>query len=194
MKEESQSKEIKKSKKNNGDINEKNTWFIQVFFITFILSLVISFLSTIGVARLNLAFSIFILLLVILVGITFDIVGVAVTIAHESKFHAKATKKVKGSKESLNLIKNSSVVSNICADVIGDVCGVLSGALSAMITYKISSQFGLPSNIDFLISAFVAALTVSGKALGKEVAREHSTQIVHTLGVVFSKLNINLNK
>ena len=58
----------------------------------------------------------------------------AVTVANEHEFHAKATKKVKGSKDSLKLIKNAPRVANICADVIGDICGVLSGAISALIS------------------------------------------------------------
>ena len=68
---------------------------------------------------------------------TCEIIGVAVTVAKEEEFHAKATKKIKGAKTSLKLIKNASKVANICADVIGDVCGVLSGAVSAMISAKI---------------------------------------------------------
>lgn len=192
MIDENQSKKNKKAKKNDTN-NIKNTWYIQVFFITFFLSLIMSYVSTVGVSKLNLGFSIVILLLVIIIGIAFDILGIAVTVAHESKFHAKATKKVKGSKESLNLIKNSSIVSNICTDVVGDICGVLSGALSAMVAIKIASSFGVPSGIDFFIGAIVASLTVAGKAIGKDYAIENSTKIVHTMGVVFAKFNINFD-
>ena len=81
-------------------------WFIQVFVITFILSIVFSYISTNGV------------IVVIGIGIFFDIVGVAVTVADENEFHAKATKKVKGSKDSIKLIRNAPKVANICADVI----------------------------------------------------------------------------
>ena len=48
--------------------------------------------------------------------------GVAVTVANEEEFHAKATKKAVGAKTSLKLIKNSVRVANVCADVIGDIC------------------------------------------------------------------------
>ena len=44
--------------------------------------------------------------------IFFDIVGVAVTVANEHEFHAKATKKVKGSKDSIKLIRNAPKVAN----------------------------------------------------------------------------------
>ena len=61
------------------------------------------------------------LILVIALGILFDIIGVAVTVADEKEFHAMATKKVKGSKCAIKLIRNSAKVANICADVIGDL-------------------------------------------------------------------------
>ena len=174
-------------KKEHSDIK----WFIQVFLITFILSIVFSYISTYGVANLDLVSAIIILILVIGIGIFFDIIGVAVTVANEDEFHAKATKKVKGSKDSIKLIRNAPRVANICADVIGDICGVLSGAISALIAMKITDQFGLNFSIQFLLSALVAALTVGGKALGKGVANNNSTKIVHAVGMVLNKFKIN---
>lgn len=97
-------------------------WFIEVFIMTFILSMLFSYISANGVSNLSLIPAILILILVIGLGIVFDIIGVAVTVANEHEFHAKATKKVKGSKDSLKLIKNAPRVANICADVIGDIC------------------------------------------------------------------------
>ena len=171
----------KNSKKKEND-HSKIKWFIQVFITTFILSICFSYISTYGVSNMNLLSSIIILIAVIVVGILFDILGVAVTVAKEEEFHAKATKKVDGAKTSLKLIKNASKVANICADVIGDVCGVLSGAVSAMIAAKLTENTG--ANLQFVISAIVASLTVGGKALGKEVANKNSTKIVHFVGTI----------
>ena len=106
--------ENKKNKKEPADIK----WFIQVFITTFILSIIFSYISTNGVSNLNLIPAIIILIFVIGIGIFFDIVGVAVTVADENEFHAKATKKVEGSKDSIKLIRNAPKVANICADVI----------------------------------------------------------------------------
>jgi len=172
--------------KNSKKDHSKMKWFIQVFITTFILSICFSYISTYGVSNLNLVSSIIILVAVIGVGILFDIIGVAVTVAKEEEFHAKATKKVDGAKTSLKLIKNASKVANICADVIGDVCGVLSGAVSAMIAAKLAENTG--ANLQFIISAIVASLTVGGKALGKELANKNSTQIVHFVGILLSKI------
>ena len=172
--------------KNKEKEHSKITWFVEVFIITFALSISFSYISTYGVSNLNLVSSIIILIAVIAVGIVFDIVGVAVTVAKEHEFHAKATKKVDGAKVSIKLIKNSTRVANICADVIGDVCGVLSGAISAMISAKITEKTG--ANLQFIISAIVASITVGGKALGKELANKESTQIVHFVGIILNKV------
>ena len=177
---------MSKNSKNKEKDHSKIKWFIQVFITTFILSICFSYISTYGVSNLNMISSIIILIAVIAVGIFFDIIGVAVTVAKEEEFHAKATKKVKGAKTSLKLIKNASKVANICADVIGDVCGVLSGAVSAMIAAKLAENTG--ANWQFIISAIVASLTVGGKALGKEVANKNSTPIVHFVGTILNKV------
>lgn len=168
---------------------EQIKWFIQVFIITFILSILFSYISANGVSNLSLIPAILILILVIGIGIFFDIIGVAVTVANEHEFHAKASKKIEGSKASIKLIRNAPKVANICADVIGDICGVLSGAISALIAMKITEQFGLSFNIQFILSATVAALTVGGKALGKGVANNNSTKIVHAVGIVLNKFS-----
>ncbi len=173
-------------KKNEEKEHSKVKWFIQIFITTFILSMVFSYISNNGVTHLNLFASIIILIAVILLGIIFDIIGVAVTVAKEHEFHAKATKKVDGAKTSIKLIKNSAKVANICADVIGDICGVLSGSISALIAAKISEKVGI--DLQFIISASVAAITVGGKALGKEIANQKSTQIVHFVGILLNKI------
>ena len=80
--------------KNKEKDHSKIKWFIEVFITTFILSICFSYISTYGVSNLNLISSIIILIAVITVGIIFDIIGVAVTVANEHEFHAKATKKV----------------------------------------------------------------------------------------------------
>jgi len=163
-------------------------WFITIFITTFILSITFSYISTNTLNDIAVVPAIIILIAVILVGILFDIVAVAITVGNEEDFHAMATKKAKGSKASLFLIRNSAKVANICADVIGDICGVLSGAISAIITTKIAAQYGIGFNIQFIMSAMVASFTVGGKALGKNFAQEKSTSIVYAVGKIMSVL------
>ncbi len=166
-------------------------WIISVFITTFLLSITFSFISTNSISNLSIFPASLILILVIFIGIIFDIIGVAVTVADEHEFHAKASKRIPGSKLSVKLIRNSSKVANFCADVIGDICGVLSGAISALISLKISNAVSLPFNLQFLISALVASITVCGKAIGKNIAKNNSGKIVHFVAKVLNKLHLN---
>ena len=163
-------------------------WFLEVFIITFILSMLFSYISANGVSNLSLIPAIIILIAVILIGIVFDLIAVAVTVGNEDDFHAQASKKIKGAKTSIKMIKNSSKVSSFCADVIGDICGVLSGAISAMIAFKLTEYYGMDSSLQFLFSAAVSSLTVGGKAMTKEIAKNNSTKII---GFITKFINID---
>ena len=174
---------MKKNKKEKKDSSEIK-WFITIFVTAFILSIVFSFISTTAIEGLSLIPAILVLLLVIFIGILFDIIGVAVMVGKESDFNAMAAKKISGAKTSLNLIKNSEKVSNICADVVGDVAGVLSGSIAALIAFNITSEFGLSFNVQFIISAIVASLTIGGKAIGKGIAQRNTTKIVGIVGKI----------
>lgn len=174
-----------KKEKNRKDTKKDSSelkWFIIVFILSFVLSIIFSFISTTAIGGLGVLPAVLILFFIIFMGIVFDIIGVSVTVAKESDFHAKASKKIAGAKTSLKLIKNSAKVSNICADVIGDIAGVLSGSISALIAMKITSKFNLEFNVQFIISAIVASLTIGGKAIGKGIAQRNSTVIIGFVG------------
>ena len=98
----------------------------------------------------------------------------------------KQQKKQDGAKTSLKMIKNSTKIANMCADVVGDICGVLSGAISTLISVRLTQNMGMPANIQFIISAAVASVTVGGKAIGKEIADRKSTEIVYAIGKLVS--------
>ena len=51
-----------------------------------------------------------------------------------------------------------------------------------MISAKLASKFGMTDNLQFIISAIVAALTVGGKAIGQEIAARNSTAIGYNFG------------
>ena len=127
-----------------------------------------------------------ILFAIVLLGIIFDIVGVAVTSADEKPFHSMAARKVAGAQEAISLLRNADKVGSICNDVIGDICGVVSGSASATIAAQIIGSgiinLSWPKLISLTMSAIVAALTVAGKAMGKNLAINSCTNIVHTVG------------
>ena len=177
--------------KNKKNKNKETNWILTITFLAFFITIIFSLGAQSILESVNIFVGIIIILLFIFIGIIFDIVAVAVTVGNEDDFHAKATKKVKGSKTALNLIKQSAKVANVCADVIGDICGVLSGAISATIAMKIMAQFTLPFDMQFIISAIVASLTVGGKAVGKTIAQEHSTSIIHIVSKILSVFSKN---
>lgn len=169
-------------KKNNG--GPKAKWIRKVVILTFGLSVFFGLISETLMENLNLILSIFILACIILVGIFFDIIGIAVTSADEAPFHSMAARKIPGSKEGVRLIRNADVVSNFCNDVVGDISGIISGAAGATIVAKIVS--GNNEVLDIIVSTLIAGListiTVGGKALGKSVAIKNSKQIVYKVG------------
>ena len=144
----------------------------------------ISLLSDVLMENSTMAVAFLILLVIILVGIIFDIIGMAVATADEKPFHSMAARKVPGAQESIKLLRNAERVSSICNDVVGDICGVVSGSASATIAAQIlrNFEFTWPQIITLLMSALAAGLTVGGKAMGKSFAVNSCTMIVHGVG------------
>ena len=161
-------------------------WVVIIFVTTIFVSGLISFASNELLSVSTMAVAFVVLFVIILIGILFDIVGVAVTSADEKPFHSMAARKVPGAQESIRLLRNAEKVSSICNDVIGDVCGVVSGSASASIAAKIIAGFsGSWDEIIMLaMSALVAGLTVGGKAIGKSFAINSCVQIVSSVGRV----------
>lgn len=166
-------------------------WVITIFLITILVSGIISLISEEVMGSSGIITAFLILLAIILIGIVFDVVGVAVTSADESPFHAMAARKVPGARESIKLLRQAEKVSSICNDVVGDICGVVSGSASATIAALIlsSAQFTWPRVVSLAMSAMVAGLTVGGKAIGKTFAVNSSTTIVHAVGKVIYTVN-----
>ena len=164
--------------------NKTVRWVITIFFVTIVISGLISLISDEIMAVSSIGVAFLILLLIVLVGILFDIVGVAVTSADEKPFHSMAARKVPGAGECIHLLRNAERVSSICNDVVGDICGVVSGSASATIALQIleSFEFTWPRMVSLIMSALVAGLTVGGKALGKTFAIGSCTQIVTLVG------------
>ena len=166
-------------------------WVVTIFLVTIVVSAIISLVSEEVMAGSGTLVACLILLAIVLVGILFDIIGVAVTSAEDKPFHSMAARKVPGAKEAIRLLRNAERVSSICNDVIGDICGVVSGAASATIATQIIAHFTFswPRMITLIMSALVAGLTVGGKAIGKTFAINSSTKIVHTVGRVIGLFN-----
>ncbi|MCL6590302.1 MAG: hypothetical protein K6U80_10150 [Firmicutes bacterium] len=170
-------------------VNARRAFKIGLF--TFTASFLISYSFQISLAA---WVSIVILGLIVITGILFDILGTAVTAANEAPFHAMGACKVKGSKQAIYLLRRADQVANFCNDVIGDIAGTISGAIIASIS--INLEFVKNGNqiseelFGAAAIAFIAALTVGGKALGKSYAIAKANQIVYLAGKILSLIRI----
>ena len=167
-------------------------WVVTIFLVTIVVSGTISLLSDLIMSGSSMPVAFLILLVIIFIGIVFDVIGMAVASADEKPFHSMAARKVPGAQEAIRLLRNAERVSSICNDVVGDICGVVSGAASATIAAQILSKFEFtwPQIVSLLMSALAAGLTVGGKAVGKGFAVSSCTQIVHSVGKLLYSLRL----
>lgn len=173
-------------KKNSNNSITKWTWVIKIFLVTLVLASLLSLASEAALRNFSLPLAFLALAFFVLLGILFDTIGVAVATADLTPFVAMSSKRVKGAKEGLFLLKRAEIVANICNDVIGDICGIISGAAGGIIVITIISKSKNASElfISVILSAFIAGFTVAGKAFGKIVAMKDNKEIVLFVGKI----------
>ena len=164
----------KKQPKKNSQVR----WIVFIFFLTMVISATISLVSSGVLENAGIILAFCVLLLIIFLGILFDIIGVAVMSANEKPFNSMAAKKLPGATEALKLLRSAEKVSSFCNDVVGDICGVVSGSASAVIAVSALSSVGSDTIAKVLMSALVAGVTIAGKACGKNLAMNNATNIV----------------
>ena len=163
-------------------------WVLTVILITFVISSLLQMIQAGLMNKVNLAMAFVILITFVLIGILFDIIGVAVTSANETPFHSLSSQKIRGAKEAVKLIRNADRVGSFCNDVIGDIVGIISGSATTVIVAMIMSSGINITNftLTVVMTALVAALTIGGKAAGKRLAIDKSNSIVFFVGKVIS--------
>lgn len=163
-------------------------WPITAFFLTFGLALVFSTLSETTLLGVSMPVAVTVLFGIILIGIVADVIGVSVTVQDVTAYTAMASRKIRGAKQAIRLVQNAERVSNVCNDVVGDICGIVSGAMGAAIIGRlvIGASHTQTLFYNVFLSALIAAVTVGGKAVGKQIAMKHSRQIVFTAAKIFA--------
>lgn len=177
----------KSGKKQTAKNNKKNSaalYTLVVFIGTFFTACLMTFVSTLVLEQMEtFMIGFIVLVVVILVGVLFDIVGTAVSVSGQSHLNAKASRKIPGAKKALLLVKNASRVANICNDVVGDICGTVSGGLGTALAALLISGGGWQGLMASVgISGGIAAVTVAGKALGKNFAISRADDIIYNVG------------
>jgi len=173
-------KELKKelSKKNKNKVNW--SWIVKIILIAFIISVLFSFISETTIPNLNIFLGIILTIVFILLGVIFDMIGVAVTASDEYVFHSMAAKKVRGAKLAVRFKKNADKLSSFCQDVIGDICGIVSGSTGAVISIKIGEQLNTNNLIiTLIVMGIISSLTIGGKAIEKAIAMNKSNEILY---------------
>lgn len=167
---------------------ERTKWLrhgLRYAILTFFFSLLFSYLAEVLMRQIVVLFlAFFLLLLVILIGIIFDMIGFAAAAAELSPLNARAANRVMGARQAVRLIKNADQVAVICSDVMGDISSTLAGSLGAVIVFRLlANRPGIESGLlTTVMTGFVAAFSVGGKALGKGIALREATEIMFRLG------------
>ena len=168
----------KKEKIKKEQVNVK--WIITIVVISFVISFCLSFVANSTIPNISLFLGIIVTLIFILIGIIFDIIGVAVTSADEAVFHSMNSRKVKGANVAVKFKKNAEKVSSFCCDVIGDICGVISGAAGTAIATILITKYNFNILLSgLLVTAIISSLTIGGKAIGKSFAINKSDIILY---------------
>ncbi|MFC4617942.1 hypothetical protein ACFO4N_04260 [Camelliibacillus cellulosilyticus] len=170
------------------NIQKSLKWSVGIAVITLVLAALFSVTSNALLSGVGWALGMLLVLVIVLIGVLFDIIGVAATATAESPFHAMASEKVKGAKHAIRIARNADRVANFCNDVIGDISGIISGTASAVVVVEIVIHLGhgdgspLQYVVSVVFTSLVAALTVGGKAFGKTYAIKYSTHIIFQVG------------
>lgn len=171
-------------------------WVGTITVLSFLISCTMSYVSNEALRNVNNLIAFLILLLFIIVGIVFDIIGVAATSTSEKELHSMAAKKVAGARQAVWLARNAEKVASFCNDVVGDISGIISGATGAIIITRITQGMSaLPTLLITLsVTGLIAAATIGGKAMGKALGISKSVPIVHTAGRILAFLHLPIEK
>ncbi len=165
-------------------------WSIFIFIVTFILACVFSVVSTTVLEGVGWGIGVLTVFFLVLIGILFDMMGLASAAAQERPFHAIAAERVKGARHAIHIVRNADRFSSICNDVVGDVTGIISGAASTLVVLKFLASVDqngalVTTIVTVTFTAFVSGLTVAGKAMGKSFAIHFGNPIVLIIGKCF---------
>lgn len=182
-KDDSTNKTDKQNKKKN---NKKKkipawlSWGLSVFFLSFALTVLFSFLTEISIKGSPVYVCVIALVVLLALNIGCDVLANAIMTCNPDAFYAMASNKIKGAKRAVTLCRNATRLGSIFADVIGDICGIVSGAAGTALVVYIAVSGSTTSELiaSIGISAVIGALTVGGKAIFKHFAVKFNKQIV----------------
>ncbi len=159
---------------------KKYIWFIKISILALCLSLLLTLFSEIILHKSNVIVAVILLVVFMFLNVFSDMIGLAITSCQIEELKKQNLDK-KIFEKCLRLIKSSDKVSSILCDVVGDICGILCGVSGTMIAYIISNYIPIETFnllLGAFISALIAGLTVLFKAISKNYAVNHASEIV----------------
>ena len=159
-------------------------WPIKATIISLVLGLVVAFGAEVVLSDTSIAVSVVLIVVLVLVGVLFDMMGLAVASCDPVPLRSMASRKVRGARHALRLVDNAHKVSSVFNDIVGDSIGIITGVCGAALALVLAGSLdGLARiAVAVAVSAVIAALTIGSKAAMKGVAIRHSTQIVLAIG------------
>ena len=182
----------------NEKIKSSIKFSLIIAVITFVLAAIFSSLSSSLLNQVSWILGLLLVLVIVSIGIVFDMLGIASAAVKEAPLNAMAAEKVKGAREAVIIQKNADKFSSFCNDVIGDISGIVSGAALAVVIIEIANIFQGNAGTSFqlllsvVLTSLIAALTVGGKAFGKHFAINSSTSIIIVAGKAIYLIEKNL--
>ncbi|KUP06169.1 membrane protein [Bacillus coahuilensis p1.1.43] len=174
-------------------------WSVSIAVITLVLAAIFSIISSLVLNKVSWTIGLLVVLMIVLIGIFFDMLGIAATAADETPFHAMASKKVYGARHSIRIVRNADRFASFCNDVIGDISGIISGTATAIVIIQLALNFEISSGsmteytISVILTSIIAAITVGGKAIGKTIAIHFSKDIIFQVGKVLQFVEENFH-
>ncbi|MEJ8776490.1 hypothetical protein [Pseudogracilibacillus sp. ICA-222130] len=186
----------------NDKIKRSIKFSLTIAVITFVLAAIFSSFSSTILPKVSWMIGMILVLFFVLIGIFFDMLGIAAAAADQRPLHAMAAEKVTGAREAVLIYKNADKFASFCNDVIGDISGIISGSALAVVIIEIgnlmneSPESPMQLALSIVLTSLIAALTVGGKALGKYFAMNASTNILLMTGkaiyFIQEKMKINI--
>ena len=166
---------------------KRNLWPLKALAITFVLAFAVNAGSELVLDEPQWWLATILTIVILLIGVIFDMIGTAATACDIQPFLSMASRKVRGGKLAVKLSKKSDVVSSVCCDIVGDICGIVSGVCAASIAADLLIPEGNGSFwLKVLIYAIISTLTITLKAVGKNIAIKQANSIVYGVAKMLS--------
>ncbi len=161
---------------------KRNLWPLKAFFITLLLAAAVNTGSELALTDSQWWLATILTVVILLLGVVFDIVGTAATACDIGPFHSMASRKIRGGRMAVRLAMKRDIVSSVCCDIVGDICGIVSGVCGAALASEAIDGLALATAwnvvIKVVIYSVISTLTITFKAIGKNFAVKKANGII----------------